>query len=276
MPITADCHLHSSHSGDSDTPMETQIRAAIRSGLTTMCFTEHYDPDFPYDDDLPDLAPGTFELDMEAYREEFLLLKRKYEGQIRLLCGVELGLQDHLGERLRSFTAAHPELDLVIGSTHLCRGRDPYYPSFLNGITQEEALRAYLEGTLNNVRAFSGFDTCGHLDYVVRYLPDRDRLYTYEAYADLIDAILEELVRRGIALEVNTAPLSKGMRHFNPLPEILRRYREMGGDLLTIGSDAHVPEKIAGHFEETASILRDLGFRSYAVFVQRRPEILPL
>ena len=111
---------------------------------------------------------------------------------------------------------------------------------------------------------------------MARYLPHRDQLYTYAAFADRIDPILTELISKGIALEINTAPLMKGFRYFNPLPDILARYKEMGGELITIGSDAHVPEKIAGRFEETAEILQSLGFRYYAVYSDRKPQMLPL
>ena len=275
MSILADCHLHTDHSGDSTAPMESQIRAGLARGLRYMCFTDHYDPEFPYDN-LPDVEPGTFELDFSSYRKEFLSLKDKYAGRLRLYYGVELGLQSHLGGFLDRFIKSHPEFDLVIGSNHLCGGTDPYYPSFLENRTEEEALTLYLAETLSNLRSFSDIDTCGHLDYVARYLPHREDFYSYASYKDCIDPILSHLIDRGIALEVNTAPLLKGMRYFNPLPDILTRYREMGGELITIGSDAHAPEKVAGGFGETAQILGDLGFRYYAVYENRKPQMLPL
>lgn len=275
MNIIADYHLHTSHSGDSSTPMEAQILSGLERGLRYMCFTDHYDPDFPYDDN-EDVAPGTFELDYAPYREEFLKLKDKYAGRIALRFGIELGLQPHLGNFLHSYVNSHPDFDFIIGSSHLCGGMDPYYPAFLEGKTQEQALSLFFEESLANIRAFPDIDSYGHLDYVSRYIPDRDNIYSYPAFSDAIDPILREITERGIALEVNTAPLSKGMRFFNPLPEILTRYREMGGELITIGSDAHVPERIAGRFEETASLLSSLGFTHYAVYKERKPQMLPL
>ena len=275
MNILADTHLHTDHSGDSTAPMETQIMAALARGLQYICFTDHYDPGFPYED-LPDIEPGTFELDHSSYRKEYLKMRDKYAGRIRLYYGVELGLQARLGGFLASYAESHPEFDYIIGSNHLCGGIDPYYPVFLENRTEEEALALYLEETLDNLKSFSGIDSCGHLDYVARYLPHRDQFYSYAAFADRIDPILSFLVDRGIALEVNTAPLMKGLPYFNPLPDILARYREMGGERITIGSDAHVPQKIAGKFDLAAQILRDLGFRYYAVFENRKPRMLPL
>lgn len=275
MPVIADYHLHTCHSGDSEAPMEAQILAGIGRGLRYMCFTDHYDPFFPYAH-MADLAPGTFELDLSSYLSEFLQMKEKYKGRIDLRFGVELGLQAHLKEYLTEYVSANPEFDFVIGSNHLCGGYDPYYPVFLEGRTEEEALALYLKETLDNIRAFSDFDSCGHLDYVARYLPHRDSFYSYKAFSDLIDPILTELVSRGIALEVNTSPLAKGMPFFNPLPDILIRYREMGGELITIGSDAHSPDRIAASFDKTAGILSDIGFRYYAVYKNRKPQMLSL
>lgn len=275
MNILADYHLHTDHSGDSTAPMETQILAGLDRGLKYMCFTDHYDPEFPYEN-VPDVSPGTFELDYGSYREEFLVMKEKYSDRIDLSFGIEIGLQPHLGDYLRSYFASHPDFDFIIGSNHLCGGMDPYYPSFLESRSEEEALSLYLEDTLTNLKTFPDIDTCGHLDYVARYLPHREQFYTYRAFAAQIDPILLELISRGIALEVNTAPLMKGLRFFNPLPEILARYRELGGELITIGSDAHVPEKVAGRFKETADILRSLGFTHYAVYKERKPLMLPL
>lgn len=275
MPVLADYHIHCHHSGDSDAPMETQILSAISRGLRYLCFTDHYDPDFPYDLNT-DVAPGTFELCRDRYRDEFLKMREKYSDQIDLRFGVELGLQSGLGEFLGDYVSSCPDYDFIIGSNHLCGGLDPYYPAFLENRTEEEALCLYLEESLENIRSFSDFDALGHLDYIVRYLPHRDDLYFYEAFRDRIDPILSLIIKLGIALEVNTAPLIKGMPYFNPLPDILARYREMGGELITIGSDAHVPERIAGCFDLTQQILKSLGFRYYAIYRGRKPQMLPL
>ena len=106
MSIIADYHLHTDHSGDSTAPMETQIRAGLARGLRYMCFTDHYDPEFPYEN-IPDVAFGTFDLDYSSYREEFLRMKDRYGDLIDLRFGVEIGLQPHLGDYLRSYFSFH-------------------------------------------------------------------------------------------------------------------------------------------------------------------------
>ena len=115
--IKADFHLHSSFSGDSDTAPEVIAGTALQRGLSAICFTDHYDADYPYED-------VCFELDTEAYQKRISELRSAYEGRMGLGFGVELGLQPHLGELYRSYTAQYP-FDFVIGSTHLIDGKDP-------------------------------------------------------------------------------------------------------------------------------------------------------
>ena len=267
MPITADFHLHSSFSGDSDTPMEEMILRGIDLGLTEMCFTEHNDFDYPVDDSHP---AGFWEVNPDTYLYDLLKLREKYADKITLLFGVELGLQPHLSKRNAAFAKAH-DYDFIIGSSHLCNGRDPYYASFYEGRTQEDAYREYFESILENLKAFSNFDVYGHLDYVVRYGPQKDEGYSYELYREIFDKILTKLIDMEKGIEVNTGGLAKGMRDVHPCSGILKRYRELGGEIVTVGSDAHVPEQIAYAFDRAGEILKDCGFRYYAVFEKRQP-----
>lgn len=267
MPITADCHLHSSFSGDSDTPMEKMILGGIARGLTHMCFTEHNDFDYPVTESDP---AGKFEVNPDAYLYDFLKFRDKYAGQIKLCFGVELGLQPHLARRNAAFARAH-DYDFIIASSHVCNRKDPYYPSFYEGRTQSEAYLEYFGSILENLKSYSDFDVYGHLDYVVRYGPQKDEGYSYEAYRDIFDRILEQIISMGKGIEINTAGLAKGMRDAHPCTGVLKRYRELGGEIITVGSDAHEPGQIAYAFGRAADILRDCGFRYYAVFEKRRP-----
>ena len=265
MPISADYHLHSSFSGDSNTPMEEMIQKGIELGLTQMCFTEHNDFDYP----VTEMDPaGHFELNPDSYLYDFLKYKEKYADKIQLGFGVELGLQPHLSRKNAAFAKAH-DYDFIIASSHICNGCDPYYPAFYEGRSQAEAYREYFESILANLKVFSNFDVYGHLDYVVRYGPNKDEGYSYEMYRDIFDAILEKLIAEGKGIEINTKGLSKGLRDVHPCSAIIRRYKELGGEIITIGSDAHAPDQIAAHFDKAAAVLTECGFRYYCTFEKR-------
>lgn len=268
MAITADYHLHSSFSGDANTPIEEMVLKGISLGLTTMCFTEHMDMDYVYEN--PDDA-GMFELNTDSYLYDLARIKEKYAAQIRLLFGVELGIQPHLRRELAVYAKAY-DFDFIIASSHLCNRKDPYYPSFYEGRSDEEAYREYFLSILDNLKAFSNFDVYGHLDYVVRYGKTKDAGYGFEKYRDILDPILETLLEKEKGLELNTGALRHQLRDFNPCADILKRYRQLGGEIVTIGSDAHTPEYIASGFEQAAEVLTACGFRYYATFEKRTPE----
>jgi len=268
MPITADCHLHSSFSGDSQSPLEEIILAGINRGLNTMCFTEHNDFDYP---DYPDFPGEQFLLNADSYLYDLLTLKSKYEDKIRLLYGVELGLQPEV-LRKNAIFAKNNEFDFIIASSHICHGKDPYYPDFFEGRSDEEAYREYFESILENIKKFSNFDVYGHLDYVVRYGKTRDTEYTYAKYSDILDEILKTLLDKGKGIELNTGGIKSGMLDFHPCMDILKRYRELGGEIITIGSDAHKPEHVAEHFDRATKVLKDCGFGYYCIFEKRTPE----
>ena len=164
------------------------------------------------------------------------------------------------------------DFDFVIGSSHVCHDQDPYYPSFYAERSEEEAYREYFEYILENIRSFHNFDVYGHLDYVVRYGPSQDKYYTYDRYRDIFDAILELLLELGKGLELNTGGLKYGLSQPNPCLAILKRYRRMGGDIITIGSDAHRPEQIGYAFVRAAEVLKECGFSHYTTFQNRRPK----
>lgn len=268
MPILSDCHLHSSYSGDSDTPMEEMILQGIARGLNTMCFTEHMDFDYP---DYPDAPGSIFLLNTDSYLYELARLKEKYHDKIRILFGVEMGLQPHL-MRQNAIYAKSYEFDFIIGSSHVCNGKDPYYPGFFEGRSEEEAYREYFTSIYENIRKYSNFDVYGHLDYVVRYGANLDRDYSYEKYSDIFDAILELLLEKEKGIELNTGGIKKGMKDFHPCMGVLKRYHELGGEIITIGSDSHDASHIADSFDKAAEVLKECGFQYYTVFEKRSPE----
>lgn len=272
MSIKADYHMHSSYSGDSTAPLEEMVKKGISLGLKTMCFTEHMDKDYVY---VKPEEAGMFDLRTDSACFDLAMLKEKYKAQIRLLFGVELGIQPHLSDWLYQYAASY-DFDFIIASSHICHGKDPYYPYFFEGRSDEEAYREYFTSILENLDVFDNFDVYGHLDYVVRYGASKDTDYCYEKYADILDKILMKILEMGKGIELNTAGLRKGMRDVHPCSGALKRYKALGGEIITVGSDAHAPEDIAADFDRAAEVLKSCGFTYYTAFEQRKPEFYKL
>ena len=183
---------------------------------------------------------------------------------------MELGLQPWLKERYEEFLTKG-NFDQVIASSHVVHGFDPYYPEFYKDKTEEAAYREYFESILENVSIFEDFDVYGHIDYVVRYGPTKNANYTYEKYQDIIDDILKALIAKDKGIELNMAGFKYGLGHPHPTEEILKRYHELGGEILTLGSDAHAKEQVAYDYGRLYALLTNAGFSHYTVFRKRKP-----
>lgn len=263
-----DTHMHTEFSGDSDAAPEAMAEEAIRRGLSGICFTDHMDYDYPQE-------PNVFTFEPDAYMQKMRAVQQDFAGRLPIRIGIELGLQPHLSERHRALLSSFP-FDFVIGSSHIVHGKDPYYPPYFEGRTEHEAYLEYFESILENIAAFDEFDVYGHIDYVVRYGPNKNQNYSYHAYREVIDEILRTLIQKGKGIEINTAGFKYGLGHPNPTEEILARYLELGGEILTIGSDGHAPEQIAWDFDRVPQLLKACGFTHFTVFKNRKPEFLPL
>lgn len=164
----------------------------------------------------------------------------------------------------------------MIGSSHVVHGADPYYPEFFQSRNEEQAYLEYFESILENLDAFHEMDTYGHLDYIVRYGPNKNQFYSYKKYRNILDAILKKLADTNVGLEVNTGGYHYGLGEPNPCTDIIRRYKELGGEIITIGADAHTPDKIGYAFDRAAQVLKECGFEYYTVFKDRKPNFVKL
>ncbi len=263
--LLPDYHVHTCFSGDSDTPVESMLKRAISLSVPELCITDHIDFEFPEEPDL-------FFFDTESYFYTLTKLKQQYKNQISLKIGVELGLQPHLAESNQAFIKELP-FDFVIASSHLVDHMDPYYASYWEGGTPKSKIQRYFESILENLQVFSDFDVYGHLDYVVRYCTDKAFLYQCEDYQDIWEECLRILIANGKGIELNCAGFRYG-KYPNPHQTILRRYKELGGEILTIGSDAHSPEYLAFHFPALPELLKSCGFSYITTFENRKPTFM--
>ncbi|HAL32302.1 MAG TPA: histidinol phosphate phosphatase [Lachnospiraceae bacterium] len=262
--IRTDFHLHSTYSTDGSSTMEQEILHAIELGLTAICFTEHNDYGANPD--------GSFVVDIDAYRRGFAAMQEKYGDRIELLYGIEAGLQPSadIYSYFEDYLSANP-FDFVIGSSHVVKNKDPYYPVFFEDYEDDDAAyRAYFEEELQNASMYNSYDSYGHLDYILRYGRTCNEFFTYEKFADVLDPLLETIITHGRCIEVNSAGYRKGMGVPNPHTDILRRYRELGGLPPTVGSDAHEISDMAADFDKAEQAIRAAGFSSYSIFRKRQ------
>lgn len=266
--IRADYHMHTHHSGDSDAPMEDMIKSAIDRGLSSICITEHQDLDYP---DIYDVPADKFTLDTDAYQKELFYYKEKYSDRINIQFGVEIGMQPQIVSENRDYVHSYP-FDFIIASEHLVDKEDPYYPVFWDTVSHESAYNRFFDQTYENLTLFDDYDVLGHLDYINRYEPGEKNTYSYGLYKEKIDRILRHIIAHDKGLDLNTKVLSSNPQGMtNPHPDVLSRYRELGGRIITFGSDAHSPQNVGCGFERAREIALSCGFTEYFTFEKRTP-----
>lgn len=268
----SDVHIHTCFSSDSTTPIEAQLDRAIKRGMQHICITDHQDYDYPP-------WHSTYLLsetgDIEGYLDKLQKTKERYADRIEMCIGIEFGLQPHLAERHNKEYLKYP-FDMVIGSTHCFNGRDTEDQTLYQGRPKDEAIHEYFQTELKNITVTDGFDTIGHLDFVLRDVPGKNEGFSYQKHSEILDAILKTAIEKGKAIELNTKSLVMGMGDSSPGADVFKRYRELGGERVTLGSDAHFPARIGACFDIAGEILKASGFRYYCIYREHQPVFLLL
>ncbi len=265
--ITSDFHMHTSYSTDSDTPPEEMIKGSINKGLKTICITDHYDQDYPYHEKM---GEGAFVFEPDKYFRELSKLKEKYAGRIDVRIGVEIGLQPHLGTFYKELTSRYP-FDFVIGSLHIVKGMDPYFQEIFKEYGDTKGYRMAFEEMLEDIKNIDSFDVLGHIDYVTRYGLHKTEEYSYRKYSDILDEILKTVIEKEKGIEMNMSGFKYGLEVCHPHTDVLKRYKELGGEIITVGADGHKPKQVAYDYEKAADILKMCGFKYYTEFCGRKP-----
>lgn len=265
----ADYHVHTFFSGDSEADCVKIIENAISLNMKYICVTDHLDFDYPND------MNHDFILDGDKYYNHMKELAKKYSKKISISIGVETGLGPNYSTRLNNFISAN-NFDFIIGSSHVVNGKDPYYPEYFNNRSDFDAFSEYFQSILDNLKFCNNFDVYGHIDYVVRYSPNKIKNYSYTLFKDIIDEILVTLINMNKGIEINTGGFRTGINAPNPSIDIIKRYKELGGEIITLGSDAHTPELIGNRFNLAVDILKDCNFNYYTIFINRKPIFIKL
>lgn len=247
--------------------LENIIERAIETGMDEITITDHLDLEFPGEINI-------FELDFKTYVETLKKLKKFYRNNIKIKIGIELGLQPQLEGKYDEIFNCE-DVDFIIGSFHCVKGMDVADRKFFEKYAKDEAHRIYFEEVLNTIDLFPKINVCGHLDFINRYgrsVYDDYKKINFEMHKELIDKILIKLIEKNIGIEINTSALRYGLRDFHPCRKILKRYKELGGKIITMGSDAHRALDIMRDFDKAREVLKEIGFEKFCVFEQRKAE----
>ena len=265
-----DFHLHSTCSPDGHIPMKEVARIALERGLKEICITDHLDTIY-----WETYAPRTT-FDWEESQRQFREAQALYGDRIRLHLGAELGEATISFERAEILLKNAPKLDFIIGSVHTASEKYQYRDLYTAGYDGPEAHEALMRDYLAETRkllAWGKFHALGHFTLPLRYIwHNTGRRCSFDPWMDEVEDILRTLIDKGIALELNT---NRGEGTL-PSEKICRLYHDLGGELITLGSDAHRPEHIGMAMEESQALLRRCGWRYFTTYEQGKPVFRPL
>jgi histidinol-phosphatase (PHP family) len=265
--LPPDYHVPSAFSLDCETPLATMCARAIALGLPELCFTEHLDFT-PEDEGVGYFQPAAYFAELERCRT-------RYGDQLTIRAGVEIAEPHRFPTEAAAVRDAWP-FDFVLGSLHWIGSELAIVPEYFAGKDEDAAYGAYFAELLDVVRA-GGFDVLAHLDVLKRAGYDvHGHSYDLTRHAEALDAVLRECVEQGIGLEINTGPLRRAVAETAPPLALLRRYRELGGEILTLGSDAHAPDALGHRFDLALDLARAAGFRRLTCFERRQPRFVAI
>lgn len=255
-----DYHMHTHFSADSEADPREHILMAIEKGLDEICFTDHKDFDYP---DCP------FDLNADTYFQELKSLQKEYKDQIKIKIGLEMGLDVEHVDEINQFVNAH-DYDYVIGSIHVIHQTEFFEPAlFFDHKTKQQAHREFFLNTLECVQTFDCFNCLGHLDYICRYGPYEDKSVEHDLYMDIIDEILKTLIQKGKGIEVNTSGYRDRLTCGFPTFDIVQRYYDLGGRIITVGTDSHTSDRVGEHVDDVIKKYQEIGFNDVSTFTKR-------
>jgi histidinol-phosphatase (PHP family) len=254
-----DYHMHTVVSFDGHHRGIDMARAAQAAGLKEICFTDHLDYD-------PLEKMGVMAFDTETYNAEYDHLELP---GLKIRRGMEFGMTVDNRAQFKQDLQRRP-FDFVLGSVHFVDDLDVYFEDYWSGKTVFQAERRYLEATLECVELHEDFDVLAHLTYIAktRCHPD-PRPVPFDEHRELIDEILRAVARKGKGLEMNTSGVGR-CGDFLPSADYFRRFKELGGEIITIGSDAHTTDRVGEHTYRACEILKDI-FGYVCTFEERQP-----
>lgn len=269
--MKSDYHLHSHFSNDSSYPMEDVILDAIAMGLDEICFTDHVDYGVKFDvtpETEKDIPRSVRNVDYAHYFPEIARLKEKYKDQITIKAGLEFGVQTHTMQIYHDLKEKWP-LDFTLLSIHEINDQEFFLYHYQEGKTQQEYNEGYYREMLKLVQNFQDYCVLAHMDLIVRY--DPEGVYPFEKVKPLITEILKTVITHGKGIEINTSSTRYGLNDTTPSRDILKLYHDLGGTIITIGSDSHRRGDLGYGIDEAKQILKEIGFTQFCTYENFQP-----
>lgn len=255
-----DYHSHTSFSDDATTPIDDMIQAAIKKKIQEFAITDHYDPDYA-DLDMP------FTMDFENYHKALDRVTEEYSNQIKIIKGIEIGIQRGSTVKKCIDCASAYDYDFIIGSFHSACGNTIDQAEYHKNRDNIQATVDYYEYVLESLKEFNDYDVLGHINVIDRYV---DEIPAKSYYMDQVEAILKHLVDNGKGIEINTSSFRYGLGdRTTPPHDILQLYVDLGGEIITTGSDAHRPEDVGYMLEFAQRMIQKTGHNYVATFHNR-------
>lgn len=269
----ADYHVHTAFSDDSVYPMEDVIRDAVRMGMEEICITDHVDYGIKEDWDcgkeiLYRNGEPLANVDYPRYMEKLKELQRLYGDQIQIRTGMEFGVQMHTISQFDTLFKRYP-FDFIILSIHQVEDKEFWTQDFQRGRSQKGYNERYYQEMLDVVKAYKEYSVLGHVDLIVRY--DEQGIYPFEKVESMIREIFQVAIADGKGIELNTSYHRYGLKDTTPSVKILELYRELGGEIVTLGSDSHKPEHLGAYIREGQALLKELGFKAFCTYEGMAP-----
>ena len=254
-----DYHLHTNHSFDSTASMKEVCKTAIEKGIKEICFTEHFS--------VNSLAPTYGHMNFTRYFNEIKECQEMYGDQLVIKAGIEL-CEPHLLKQEYEFALTPLNLDFILGSVHNINNLK--LRNFLENKDAYSAYQSYFEEVYKMVCS-ANIDVIAHLDLLKRYAVKTLELYDFKDHKEVLEAILMKAIERNIGIEINTSGLRGNLQQALPSFEIVNLYKELGGEILTIGSDSHFADAVGSNIEDAIEMAKQCGFTSIFTFERRKP-----
>ena len=277
--MIADYHVHCMFSDDSWYPPEQVCEDAWRLNLDEICFTDHVDYGIKPDWDQALLAKvlggeRMLNVDYDAYFPCIEALRSEWEGRLTVRAGLELGVQTHTIPRYNAlWDRWGSRLDFVLLSIHQVGDLEFWTGEFQEGRTQDEYNHAYYQELYDVSATFEHWSVLAHLDLIKRYDPVGAQGFPHNR--ELIAATLEHAIAQDKGIELNTSSVRYGLDGSQPAREILELYRDLGGTIVTLGSDSHKPEHLGAYLRHFQHYLASLGFEGFYTYDHMTPVFHP-